>query len=243
VEPRRRPTKPASRVRRPDSGYLRFFCKHRGGSPRQRFSGRQPVPLLDVRPLAWRIRVRRPCGCRGLYHPDVIRPAFPLHATGTSGGDAVGAGDAGLRSRAGRAAGEDPAGDPRVLPPLALHVRGRGTDAGAVGRGGAGVRQGARVGPRAGCGACVGPAPEGVPCAYDREQTFEYIFFENASTFGHKLGLVRERRLRGFAVWRLGQEDPEVWNRVQQLPLQPSERSTSAMPAPMSPTPTVSRSR
>lgn len=55
--------------------------------------------------------------------------------------------------------------------------------------------------------------------AYDREETLEYIYFENARTFGHKLDLVRARGLRGFAVWRLGQEDPEVWDRVERLPL------------------------
>jgi spore germination protein YaaH len=54
---------------------------------------------------------------------------------------------------------------------------------------------------------------------YDRETALEYLYVENARTFGHKLDLVRERGLRGFAVWRLGQEDPEVWDRVRRLPL------------------------
>lgn len=66
--------------------------------------------------------------------------------------------------------------------------------------------------------------------AYDREQTFEYVFFENARTFGHKINLVRERRLRGFAVWRLGQEDPEVWSRVQRLRLGPTDFVRLATP-------------
>ncbi len=40
---------------------------------------------------------------------------------------------------------------------------------------------------------------------------FEYIFFENAQSFQHKLELVKQNNLRGFSVWVIGNEDPEIW--------------------------------
>lgn len=52
-----------------------------------------------------------------------------------------------------------------------------------------------------------------VPYAfYDRGGTFEWIFMENARSFRAKLDLVRRHRLRGFSVWVLGSEDPEIWS-------------------------------
>ncbi len=41
--------------------------------------------------------------------------------------------------------------------------------------------------------------------------TFEWIFLEDARSFEAKLGLVDEYDLRGFSVWVLGPEDPEIW--------------------------------
>ena len=41
--------------------------------------------------------------------------------------------------------------------------------------------------------------------------TFEWLYLENARSFSAKLGLARERRLRGFSAWVLGPEDPEIW--------------------------------
>jgi spore germination protein YaaH len=41
---------------------------------------------------------------------------------------------------------------------------------------------------------------------------FEYIFFENARSFRHKLDLVKEYKLRGFSVWVIGSEDPGIWD-------------------------------
>ena len=44
------------------------------------------------------------------------------------------------------------------------------------------------------------------------ENGVEYIvWFENARSFAAKLQLVREFNLPGIAVWRLSQEDPNVW--------------------------------
>lgn len=37
------------------------------------------------------------------------------------------------------------------------------------------------------------------------------IWFENAASIARKVELAREYNLRGIALWRLGQEDPDVW--------------------------------
>jgi spore germination protein YaaH len=47
---------------------------------------------------------------------------------------------------------------------------------------------------------------------YDRGGTFEWVFLENARSFRAKLDVVRKHRLRGFSVWVIGSEDPEIWN-------------------------------
>jgi spore germination protein YaaH len=41
---------------------------------------------------------------------------------------------------------------------------------------------------------------------------FEYAFIEDARSIAPKLKLVEDYGLRGISVWRLGQEDPEVWS-------------------------------
>lgn len=38
------------------------------------------------------------------------------------------------------------------------------------------------------------------------------IWFENADSLHHKLQLAREYNLHGVALWRIGQEDPELWS-------------------------------
>lgn len=40
---------------------------------------------------------------------------------------------------------------------------------------------------------------------------FEYIFFEDARSFGAKVDLIKKYKLRGFSAWVLGNEDPKVW--------------------------------
>lgn len=63
----------------------------------------------------------------------------------------------------------------------------------------------------------------GASFRYDEEAqapTFEYsedgvrhiVWFENARSFRAKLDLARERGLAGIGVWRLGLEDPAVWD-------------------------------
>lgn len=59
---------------------------------------------------------------------------------------------------------------------------------------------------------------QGVPFAFfENEGLFEWIFLENARSFGLKLGLVRENGLRGFSVWVLGHEDPAIWDQLPPL--------------------------
>ena len=48
---------------------------------------------------------------------------------------------------------------------------------------------------------------------------FEYIFLENAQSFQHKLDLVKFHKLRGFSVWVLGNEDPEIWKILEKVNL------------------------
>jgi spore germination protein YaaH len=40
---------------------------------------------------------------------------------------------------------------------------------------------------------------------------FEYIFFEDARSFRAKVDLIKKYKLRGFSAWVLGNEDPKVW--------------------------------
>jgi spore germination protein YaaH len=41
--------------------------------------------------------------------------------------------------------------------------------------------------------------------------TFEWLFLENARSFGAKVALMKEKKLRGFSAWVLGPEDPAIW--------------------------------
>lgn len=40
------------------------------------------------------------------------------------------------------------------------------------------------------------------------------VYFENARSWAVKLDLVRQHRVRGVAVWRLGMEDPAAWSEL-----------------------------
>ncbi|MCI0695395.1 glycosyl hydrolase family 18 protein [candidate division KSB1 bacterium] len=52
---------------------------------------------------------------------------------------------------------------------------------------------------------------------FENAGLFEYIFFENAQSFQHKLDLVRQNQLRGFSVWVIGNEDPEIWKILEKV--------------------------
>ncbi len=66
----------------------------------------------------------------------------------------------------------------------------------------------------------------GVPVIYDeraQESTYTYIlngirrivWFEDARSFAVKLNLIRALQLPGFVAWRLGQEDPRIWELIR----------------------------
>ena len=44
--------------------------------------------------------------------------------------------------------------------------------------------------------------------------TVNSVWYENARSIQEKLGLLGQYRLRGFAAWRLGMEDPRIWSMV-----------------------------
>jgi spore germination protein len=46
---------------------------------------------------------------------------------------------------------------------------------------------------------------------FTNEALNEHIYFEDARSFRAKLALLTKYKFRGFSVWRLGNEDPEVW--------------------------------
>jgi spore germination protein YaaH len=43
---------------------------------------------------------------------------------------------------------------------------------------------------------------------------FEYIFFEDGRSFKNKLDLAKKYKLRGFSVWVIGSEDPQIWENL-----------------------------
>jgi len=49
---------------------------------------------------------------------------------------------------------------------------------------------------------------------WSEEGVNEFLWREDARAFAAKLELVSKYHLRGYSVWVLGMEDPEVWNRV-----------------------------
>lgn len=57
------------------------------------------------------------------------------------------------------------------------------------------------------------------------------IWFDDGRSFKEKLDLVRQYRLRGFAAWRLGSEDPEFWPIAAEMSKKPAAAATRR-PAP-----------
>jgi len=59
---------------------------------------------------------------------------------------------------------------------------------------------------------------EHVPFAhFEVGGVYEWVFLENARSFTAKLGVVRDRRLRGFSAWVLGTEDEAVWEVLRRV--------------------------
>ncbi|MGA7733483.1 MAG: glycosyl hydrolase family 18 protein [Chloroflexia bacterium] len=54
-----------------------------------------------------------------------------------------------------------------------------------------------------------------------------HVWYEDQRSFDAKMELVGGRGMAGFALWRLGQEDPRIWNSITTLPT----------PVPVTPTP------
>ena len=46
---------------------------------------------------------------------------------------------------------------------------------------------------------------------FENNDLFEYVFLEDARSFEAKYRLVKKYGLRGFSSWRLGLEDPAIW--------------------------------
>lgn len=49
---------------------------------------------------------------------------------------------------------------------------------------------------------------------WDNDGVYEYAHIEDVRSIGPKLELLEKYDLRGISVWRLGQEDPEVWKKI-----------------------------
>jgi spore germination protein YaaH len=47
---------------------------------------------------------------------------------------------------------------------------------------------------------------------FENGGTFEWLFLENAKSFGVKLALARDKKLRGFSAWAVGSEDEAIWD-------------------------------
>jgi hypothetical protein len=49
---------------------------------------------------------------------------------------------------------------------------------------------------------------------YNRDGWQREIWYENRRSFDAKLGLIEKYGLAGFGIWRLGQEDPKIWETI-----------------------------
>ncbi|MGA7304982.1 MAG: glycosyl hydrolase family 18 protein [Rhodothermales bacterium] len=49
---------------------------------------------------------------------------------------------------------------------------------------------------------------------FDNGGVFEWMFLEDARSFRRKLDLVGSYDLRGFSIWVMGYEDPEIWGAI-----------------------------
>src|SRR6185369_9473049 len=50
---------------------------------------------------------------------------------------------------------------------------------------------------------------------WDEQGVFQHIWIEDARAFAAKLELVKRYGLRGYSVWKLGDEDPKTWEIVK----------------------------
>ena len=47
--------------------------------------------------------------------------------------------------------------------------------------------------------------------------TVRSVWYEDARSIQEKLRLLERYRLRGFAAWRLGMEDPRIWSMISAM--------------------------
>jgi spore germination protein YaaH len=101
-------------------------------------------------------------------------------------------------------------------------------DRGAVGHASVSWAWGSGLAERAG-GTLQWDAAQGTTWGhFERGGMWEWVFLEDARAFDAKLAMLREKRLRGFSAWVLGQEDRAIWER---LPPRAEARAASAAPA------------
>ncbi|HHV71808.1 MAG TPA: glycosyl hydrolase family 18 [Clostridia bacterium] len=51
--------------------------------------------------------------------------------------------------------------------------------------------------------------------SYNEGKTTYWSWYEDKRSFSYKLGLARKYGLAGVAIWRLGMEDPNIWDRIK----------------------------
>jgi spore germination protein YaaH len=56
---------------------------------------------------------------------------------------------------------------------------------------------------------------------WENHGVFEHLWIEDARSFMAKLDLVKKYKLRGYSVWVLGTEDPEIWTALKKDAKQP----------------------
>ena len=50
---------------------------------------------------------------------------------------------------------------------------------------------------------------------WDEQGVYQHVWLEDSRAFAAKLELVRKYKLRGYSVWKLGDEDPRTWEIVK----------------------------
>ncbi|HEX2988700.1 MAG TPA: glycosyl hydrolase family 18 protein, partial [Chloroflexota bacterium] len=76
---------------------------------------------------------------------------------------------------------------------------------------------------------------DSVRFGYTKDGHTHDVWFEDRSTFTTRVALVGQRGVAGFALWRLGHEDPQIW---QSAIIQPPAPTATPAAATASPTPT-----
>ena len=81
---------------------------------------------------------------------------------------------------------------------------------------------------------------QGAHFSYTKGGHTHEVWFEDRSTVDAKLALIAQQNLAGVAVWRLGYEDPLVWQSIDGLQQTGLGQPASATPPTSQPVPTLS---